>query len=80
MDLYYNDKTPLGTLELEFSERRRKQMVERYISAVAEGAKPGTLDDSGYAFDSRFENKALTSEYIYELVSQHPEMAGSEIL
>jgi hypothetical protein len=72
--LFDEGKTPLGTIELEFSERKRRQMREMYMSAVAEGAKTGPFDDTKYAFDDRFKNTVFTDKTLYEIAIDHPEM------
>lgn len=77
--LFETGKIPLGTVELEFSDRKRKQMREMYLSAVAEGVKVGPFDDTGYAFDARVNNVSFTETYLYDLATMHPDMAGAEV-
>ena len=77
--LFETGKMPLGTVELEFSDRKRKQMREVYLNAVAEGAKVGPYDEAGYAFDERVSNVSFNETYLYELATMHPDMAGAEI-
>ena len=78
-ELFNADKVPLGTVELEFSERKRRQMREMYMSAVAEGAKTGPFDDTKYAFDDRFKNTVFTDKTLYEIAIDHPEMTGAVV-